>query len=362
MEGPRAPLEKELPQIFEFLNSHLRPGSTWSIASEYPTALSAGNIGNIRVITEGGKVLSHAVLKPLIIKTPTIIFKAAAIGSVVTDQNHRNQGLSQRILEECLTESERQGCDFAVLWTNLYDFYRKMDFELAGHEESFILQDNFEVPTHGLKFMTSTQVAPEAIQRLYTQHMVGTVRTAEEVRKYLAIPNTIVHTAWDIQGQLSAYAIEGKGADLAGYIHEWGGKVSSLMALLSYVRRKKSTPCTIICPIHSMNLIMSLKRIPGVVHNEGFLGMIRIVNEEALLNKIRKSAHTVGVYDFVLERQPQGIVFGVGTDTATITDAKDLVKLIFGPFPEIPELKETTRAALEKVLPAHLWIWGWDSI
>lgn len=362
MEGPRAPHAGEWPQVLEFLNTHLRPDAKWSIASEYPTALSPNNIGNIRVITKDNQVLSHAVLKPLIIKSPTTIFKASAIGSVVTDQNHRNQGLSQKILEECIKESERQACDFAILWTNLYDFYRKLDFELAGHEESFIINEEFTVPSAGLKFMTSTQISPESIQRLYSQHTVGSVRTTEDVRKFLSIPQTVAHTAWDVTGQLVAYAVEGKGADLTNYIHEWGGKVSSLLALLSHIRKEKKAPITLISPAHSMNLNMALDKIPGVIHNEGFLGMVRIINDEQLLAKVRKSAHTVGIKDFVLEKTSSGYLFGIGNDTAVITDKKDLVRLIFGPFPEIPELKAETKILLEKTLPVHLWIWGWDSI
>jgi hypothetical protein len=213
-----------------------------------------------------------------------------------------------------------------------------------------------------LKFMTSNKVSPDAIQRLYSQHTVGSVRTVEDVRKFLAIPQTVVHTAWDTSGQMMAYAIEGKGADLTGYIHEWGGKVSALLSLFSYIRREKNKAFTVICPLHSMNLIMALKKIPGVMHNEGYLGMIKILNEEQLFQKVNKAAQAVGVKNFVMEKTSQGVLFGIGADTALITDKKDIVKLIFGPFPEIPNLKSETIQQLEKVLPVHLWIWGWDSI
>lgn len=362
MEGPRIPQEGELSTVFTFLNQNLRPEANWSIANEYPTALSPANLGNIRIIKEGNQIVSHAVLKPLIIKSPTIIFKVGAIGSVVTDSNYRGQGLSTRILQECLTEAKKQDCDIAMLWTNLYDFYRKMNFELAGFEESVVIEQDFTVPMHDLKFVKGTKVSPEAIYKLYSQHTVASVRSAEDIRKFLAIPNTTLYTAWDKNNQLVAYAVEGKGADLTGYIHEWGGNVSKVLALLSWIRKEKKTSFTIIMAQHSINLLTALRAIKGTVHNEGYLGMIKIVNEESLFTKIKKSANTVGIKDFVLQKTTSGYQVGVGTDVVTFTDEKDLVRILFGPIPEIPDLKPETMRSLERVLPAHLWIWGWDSI
>ena len=101
MEGPRAPSESEISQIFQFLDTNLRPDHNWSITSEYPTAFAPTNLENIRVIMEDDGVLSHAVMRPMIMKTPIGLFKVAGIGSVVTSSNHRNMGLSRQILDSC---------------------------------------------------------------------------------------------------------------------------------------------------------------------------------------------------------------------------------------------------------------------
>jgi hypothetical protein len=101
MEGPRPPIESEYDRVLEFLDNRLRPHSPWSIASEYPTALSRSNLNNIRIITEAEKVLSHAVLKPLIIKSPLAIFKVGAIGSVVA----KLVGISDGAKNICLPKS-----------------------------------------------------------------------------------------------------------------------------------------------------------------------------------------------------------------------------------------------------------------
>ncbi len=361
MEGPRPPRETEYPQVLDFLRQELRPQSTWSLANEYPTALSLSNIHNIRIITEAEKVLSHAVLKPLIIRTPIAVFKVGAIGSVVTESNHRNLGLSRKILDECLNEARRQECDFAMLWTDLYEFYQKMDFELAGTEMSFVIENEFEVPAHKLKFIQGAQVSAEAILRLYSQHSVTSVRTAEDVRKFLQIPKTVVYTAWDQTNQLVAYAVEGKGADLTGYIHEWGGSVSNLLALFSHIRKEKKQAFTVIAPSHSSNLIKNLQAVTDTC-NQGYLGMIKLISHDQVFQKIKKAARSLGMNDFVLERRGNEFVMGLADDLIVISDEKDLVRILFGPRVDIPHVQPASQKKLDQILPLPMWVWGWDSV
>ena len=363
MQGPRIPQEHELSKVVDFLTQNLRPQMTWSIAAEYPTALHTNNLHNMRIITEQDRVISHAVLKPLIIKSPHVIVKVGAIGSVVTAEDQRGRGLSTQVLRECVQEAENQQCDIAILWTDLFDFYRRLGFELAGSEVSFLIEDEFNPPPGILRYSSDPNVAPEAIYRLYAAHTVNSVRTVEETKKFLSIPQTKVYTAWEPDGRLAAYAIEGKGADLKGYIHEWGGNTSRLLSLLSYIRREKKEPFTIIVPRHSQNLIQQLS-LRTLTQNDGFLGMIKIINFEQLAAKIKRGFRAEGVHNIVLEKQGNQFVFGVGNEIFTLTDEKDVTRLIFGPI-DIDALgifKPETAEKFKKLLPIPLWIWGWDSI
>lgn len=363
MEGPRSPAETELPHVIEFLNSKLREGASWSIAHEYPTALQAGNRHNMRIIVEKDEILSHAVLKPLIIKSPHVVYKIGAVGSVVTHPDHRNKGLSTQVLENCLAEASRQKCDLAILWTDKYDFYRRMGFELAGSEISFLINEGFTAPADGLRFSMDAKISPEAILRLYSGHTVGSVRTLEDIRKFLSIPQTRIYTAWEPNGQLAAYAVEGKGADLGGYLHEWGGGVSKLLALVSWIRSQRQGPLTVIAPRHSSNLVSQLTRT-GAAVNEGFLGMIKVLNFDQLAAKIKRGFRAEGVADIVLERQGDALLFGIGNELFTLQQEADIIRLLFGPVDigALDMFSETARAKLGKVLPLPLWIWGWDSV
>lgn len=363
MEGPRSPTPNEWPELVSFLDTTLRNGSTWSITNEYPTALNTHNLHNIRVIADNNKIVSHALVKPIILKSPHIIYKLGAIGSVVTNPDYRHQGLSSQIIEACLGLAKEQSCDLAILWTDLFDFYNKFGFELSGYEYSFIIDRPLMTTEANLRFSSDSKIAAESIQRLYSNHTVASVRTLEEFKKFLTIPNTKIYTAWDQQGQLAAYAIEGKGVDLTGYIHEWGGSVSSLLSLFNYIHGIKKKPYTLIVPKHSENLIGHLKHYSSIM-NEGYLGMLKIIDFEQLSTKIKRAFRAEGISDIVLEKQGEQYLFGCGADLYTMTSEREMVKLLFGPihFDDLAFIKKETRDKLSTLLPLPLWVWGWDSV
>lgn len=364
MEEPRQPHHEEFKSVLNFLNSKLRENANWSIATEYPTALTPNNIHNMRIITdENEAVLAHAVLKPLIIKSPHVVFKVGAIGSVVTSPEHRNKGYSTKIINECNRLATEQQCDITILWTDKFDFYRKFGYELAGTEYSFVIEENFSMPNSNLKFKKDIKVSAEAIFRIYQTHTVNSVRSVEEINKFIQIPQTNLYTAWDINGQLMAYAAEGKGADLSGYIHEWGGSVQNLMSLFSYIRKEKNTPITVITPKHAENLITHLREI-SAIENQGFLGMIKVVNFEQLSAKIKRAFRAEGIADILLEKQNNNYVFGIGKDYCTLENDSDFARLLFGPidYTALEVFDVETVKKLQKILPLKLWIWGWDSI
>lgn len=345
MEGPRIPQESELGSIHRFLNEQLRPTADWSIANEYPTALGRSNIHNMRMITEGEQIISYALLKPMIVRTPHVILKVGAIGSVVTEGQHRGRGYSTQIISACLEEARLQSCDIAVLWTGLHDFYRKLGFELAGYEESFIINQPLQVPPAQLTYKKSTQIAAEAILRLYQQHTVQTHRSLEDIQKYLRIPNANVYTAWGPNGKLEAFAVEGKGADLPNYIHEWAGSLPALLSLFNFILGDKGQEFVVMAPRHSLQLIKAL-RTQNVPQHEGFLGMIRVLNQSQIRAKVERAFKNVG------QEAPE----------LRDLNERDLVRFLFGPWDGEIQNQLQALGQEQDILPLRFWLWGWDSV
>ncbi len=363
MEGPRAPRADEYDRVLNFLTENLRKDKGWSLADEYPLALNLSNLANVRVIEDGGKFISAAVVKSTLVKSPAGLFKVAAIGSVVTDPGYRNQGFSRSVLDSTIENARASACDVAILWSDLHDFYRKLGFELGGTEVSIKIEQPMTVDLSGLKFIESARIAAEPILRLYSQHTCGTLRSIEDLRKSLLIPNTKVITAWDDKGQLQAYAIEGKGADLGGYIHEWGGSVSKLLPLFAHIRNLQNRTITVIAPLHSRNLIRQMET-HGATSHEGVLGMIKIVNPDLLFAKIRRYARNLGIDNFVLEHHQGMTHFGFDDQLFKTDSEADVIRLVFGPqrASELHSFDPEVAIKLESIFPLPFWIWGWDSV
>lgn len=364
MEGPRAPKQEEWPSVVDFLTKTLRPGLTWTLEEEYPSALNQQNLKNIRIVkSKNNDILSSAVMKPFLVKSLIGVLKVAGIGSVVTAENYRGQGLSGQILNSCLEAARQDVCDFAILWTDLFDFYRKLGFELAGTEISLILQKPL-APTVSLRIVEGSQIDASALLRLYGQHPCGGFRNEEDIRRHLKIPQSRVYTAWDANNQLKAYAVEGKGADLQGYVHEWGGDTQALIALIAHMQRKHTgSSLVIMTPPSAENLRRSLIA-QGAREYQGILGMIKILSPVAFYGKILRYARSIGFEDFRIEEINGITTFGCGLETYSTDNQSDIVRMIFGPqkASTLHSFDPHTAKILDQIFPIPFWLWGWDSI
>ncbi len=363
MDGPRRPLPTEWNQVVDFFNDNLRFDQSWKIDQEYPLAIHSKNLNNIRVLSINNELMSGAVMKMHIMKCSMGLFKVAAIGSVVTAPEHRNKGYSHEVLKDCLQAAEEQVCDFALLWSNLYDFYRKVGFELAGSEVSLVIDKEMNAENPEVKILETNKIAPEALLKLYNFHTTGTIRTVEDIKAYLKIPNTRFYTAWDKGNQLLAYAVEGKGADLNGYIHEWGGMVSHLVPLFSHIRKAQGRTITVIAPNNSSNLIRSMKPYCSTV-NHGFLGMIKLLNYDNFFQKAIRYSRNLGVDGFIVHKDGDTFLIGCKDKIYQTTDEKDIVRIIFGPMNEVDykNFDQETQTVLKQLFPIPFWAWGWDSV
>ncbi len=365
MQKPRAPEAHELNQVYEFINQN-RNTDGWSVSDEYPLAFEPKNAHNIRIITdEDKKIISHAVVKPTIVKTPYALYNVAIIGSVMTDPRFRQQGLSSHLIENCIDHAKSLQCDFAVLWTDLFDFYKNFQFELAGTELSLIINETFNPQDRrdDLKILNTKQIDPQALLRLYNLHSVTSHRSIDDIKKYLQIPNSRVYTAWNKKNQMEAYAIEGKGIDLQGYVHEWGGNTSALIELFIAAREQQKKELIVITPPHCKNLIRKCLA-GGAQSYEGILGMIKLIDKHALVRKVQKTARRMGLNDFAIEMHENTLYFGTSEGVYKTESEADIIHLLFGPQKpsEMHAFSAQTLEKLNKLLPLPLWFWGWDSI
>ncbi len=359
----KSPSKLELDKVISFLNTQLRSKVDWSMDKEYPIAFSGFNINNIKFIEDNGKILSHALLKYLMIKTPAGIFKTAIIGSVVTDENHQRKGLAKKLVQELIAKATADNCDLCLLWSDLDKFYTDLGFELAGSEEHLKIKRPITplAIDSNLRFSDNPKINAEPIQKLFSKHLVGSLRSNKEIESYLKIPKSNIYSLWGSNNDLLAYAVQGRGVDLNNVIHEWGGGVNHLTQLFSHILKKQET-VEIITSSTAINLAETLKDKFGAEHNTRTLGYIKILNFQSIHLKILRWARVQGEYHLQTFNQGNDIFIRYKSKNYQLPNAQALTRLVWGPInPDIlNNIDDELKASLLSVFPLPLWVWGWD--
>ncbi|WP_289136749.1 GNAT family N-acetyltransferase [uncultured Brevibacillus sp.] len=83
-----------------------------------------------------GKVIANASVTKMSVIINGEAYKAIQVGTVMTDENYRNQGLAKQLMQHILKEHENS-CDFLYLFANetVLDFYPRFGFTRLDESE-----------------------------------------------------------------------------------------------------------------------------------------------------------------------------------------------------------------------------------
>lgn len=386
-------------RVISFINTQLRPDNHYPIQSEYPTILHPDNRHNMTAMMEdtpqGERVLGHIGFFPYTTQINQTEIRVAGIGSVVTDQKQRGKGIASKIMSEVIANIDKQGIDFSILWTDLFQFYQKFGFQKAGHENLIQLANDDLQPmvqplapaqhltnelycTDSKRNRKLIRYAP-ALLKVYQTGKPHILRDAALMRAYLSIPEMRVLLSKE-KGEISAYLIIGKGTDLTSFIHEWAGKPTHILNLLSTLLQKyPEEEFTLLFPNidpkqdpprdHQI-VIDHIKRfLPPATEICGHLGMIRIHQPIAFWNKL----FIQPFFSLLLEREnifcfcykKEGAIQG----KSNYLDQYHLVNLLFGHAADCPAIifddshaTHHWRELIQPRLPLPFFIWGLDSV
>lgn len=225
-------VESSAPDAEALMGLVLR-GNPRALAPEYPLVFGEGAPGELLVLRdEDGTPLSACATLLREWEVSGRRFRAGLIGSVATDASCRGIGLGARLLEGALAHLRERGCLFAMLWADEPGFYERRGFVRFGSERNHVLDPHVVGIPEGLE----GRVRPfepgdlARVHELHAAHSQRIERTQEELRQLLAIPGMtiLVH---EQAGEVDGYACAGKGGDLQGVVHDWGGAPGVVLSL-----------------------------------------------------------------------------------------------------------------------------------
>jgi GNAT superfamily N-acetyltransferase len=257
----------------------LRPEG--ELGREYPLVFDGKGPGRVMVLKQGGMVVSACAVLERELLHPGGRTKVGFIGSVSTHPDSRGRGLATQLLTSAEEELRAAGCEHAILWADDPAFYARKGYALDGDETDFLI-DSIPGATlvEGVSVRTLEEGDEAFIHELYTWHGARVERSPKETARLLGCPRMRVLLA--IRGiEPIAYLCFGRGGDLAGVAHEWGGAPEGVLACLSELLQR-SEPVFLMAPGEAGPMGELLDSC-GALRVSGRLGMTKALGSERSL-------------------------------------------------------------------------------
>jgi hypothetical protein len=294
------------------------------------------------------------------------------IGSVATDPRHRGRGLAGRLLEKAERALADQGCVLALLWADDPGFYARRGWREAGSERLFVVERGDLERLPSAAGATVRALAPDdhgALHRIYSLHVSRVDRTPAETRALLSCPG-VTTLVLERGRDIAAYACLGRGKDLARCVHEWGGAVDDVLALVREhgeraARQGDTEPHFLMTPATSRAVHARLQTL-GLSGVEGVLAMARLLDPSAAVELVRRAARGRVSAGVAVHRAPAAspAAHFEGPGGELCFEPDGLLDLLLPPRGERTAIEALEHAAGLGLrgLPLPLYVWGLDSI
>jgi len=183
---------------------------------------------------QGKLLISSAAARIVQVKIGERSYPVALIGGVATYEEFRGLGLASQLVKYLVEWAGNKGVLASVLWGSEYSLYSKLGFEYAGFQ--------MRIPLKEMKFETAiaTQKLNRGfhplILRLMMQRKGGIALENRDLLWLSKHPN--VEWFWLGDDTPIAYAAYGRGIDLPGLVHEFGGDTRDLFSVLAEIYRE----------------------------------------------------------------------------------------------------------------------------
>ncbi len=183
-------------------------------------------------VFDGRHLISSAAVRITSLKTSSGVAEVGLIGAVTTHPEWRSRGLASQTVSLAVDWAAERGASLAVLWSSEHAMYEKLGFKLVGHQ--------VRVPLSSLQLGTVSAVNHGWIPALFDclKRREGGLVLSDEDRVWIEAHRNVEWFWTGSTERPTAYAALGRGIDLQGFVHEWGGETEALPGILSAIREK----------------------------------------------------------------------------------------------------------------------------
>lgn len=380
---------EERRTVLGWLEAGLRSGRPGRLAREYPFLLDDSSPAQHFTLFSEGLPAAHCVLLPRRIAMLGGVLPAAFLSLVYTDPRTRGRGHARRVLRAAVRFARDSGIGLALLWSEADALYAREGFEPAGRETLLVLDEGIleraldDLRAGGVdaargpdasRALTIEPARPEdweAIEALRSQRAARVVCDASERARRPSLPDLEVRIARSADGRLLGFAMRGRGDDLQGVIHEWGGEPeATLLCCRSLLAHEGSgRPLLLLAPAFRTELSWQCRRAGARVLSRS-LAWMRVTSAPILAEALvgmGLDADWLGLRALEDDAPSAPRFWPSRTGGRAVTQG-ELLELLFG----VPDSfaaggpRDALGAAFGsgpmKGLPLPLFVWGLESI
>lgn len=229
----RAATPQDVPHVLTLLDEifvHTK-GRVLSMSRRFPDIYNPANAHNILLAIEESEILALLVIKQFDWSNETQAWQGAMIGGICTRPAYRGRGLASALVQHAVTALRTREADFAVLWTAIPEFYRRLgwvstDISVLGE---FTTNHDVHAPVSEDSFL------PEAtdlsrVEQVRAAKSRFFIKRSNDYYQRVPSPAEAVKLIFTDAPLLNAYALVGERlAD--GFIYEMYGDDEDIAAL-----------------------------------------------------------------------------------------------------------------------------------
>lgn len=358
-------LDVDVTRTREMMELVLRDGAP--ISPEYPLVFRKEMPGRLIAIGEGDQVRSACAILVRDLIMPGITLRVGLIGSVSTAPDFQRQGLATHVLVAAEAELQQQGCAVGLLWGDDPNFYYARGYRPVGAEVDIsVPRESMERLPKGDGIRSLRESDAAAVHAVYTRHDVRVDRLPIETEVLLTCPGMTTFVL-ERDGEVVAYACRDRGADLTDAIHEWGGDVDDVLALVrAHLRDRfpdgEPGQLFLMTPSSAIEVRRRLEEA-GASSRVGLLGLGKVLNRASAARLMDQTVGPGGRVDLV--DSPAGACFHLrGPNGVTTIDEESWLALMlpaYGMHEEVAEFQQVF-GLTGATFPLQPFVWGLDSI
>ena len=287
---PRAPSSADMEEITALLDRCFPGPDGLSTAEDMPLVAAPNAPSRRLVVHEEGRVRSHGALhiQPYVLDGLEVM--VGVIGAVATDPDHRGRGYASQIVRGLLDVARSETLDIVVLWADTPAWYERFGFVLAGRENLFDIPRDLLPPTSSIHEVRLARKRDRRIIReLHDREVSRTARTSAIWRSHFDLPLTDWYVV-ERHGRPAAYGVVGKGRDLTGCLHEFGGPESLLVPLISGILASRGIDRIPVMTAPWKVTAAAILAAYGLPLHRGVLGMIHVPDMPRICTRLKLPA------------------------------------------------------------------------